>query len=168
MLKGLKRYEARPSELRSKIKTTWGKLVRSQASPSLAKIVCDARLFVLNNGPIIEEAPLQIYCSALIFSPTKSITRDCFWNQVPRWIIQSPNVARDWNPYLQTLKGDSDKVYAVVFSPNGRLIASGSSHNSVRLWDALTGTERSALKGHSGSVVARSLLAGWPDHSGIK
>lgn len=34
----------------------------------------------------------------------------------------------------QTLKGHTDPVRPVAFSPNGMLLVSGSSHGSVRLW----------------------------------
>jgi WD domain, G-beta repeat len=43
-------------------------------------------------------------------------------------------------------------VSTVAFSPNGKLVASGSRDKTVRLSDAATGTERRALKGHSDSV----------------
>ncbi len=44
--------------------------------------------------------------------------------------------------------------YAVTFSPDGRLIVSGSIDGTVRVWDAATGAERRVLQGHSCSVRA--------------
>ncbi|KAE8397388.1 WD40-repeat-containing domain protein, partial [Aspergillus pseudonomiae] len=54
----------------------------------------------------------------------------------------------------QTLKGLSDAVNSVAFSPDGRTLASGSLDKTIKLWDTMTGTERQTLKGHSDPVPA--------------
>ena len=60
----------------------------------------------------------------------------------------------DWNALLQTLEGHSDSVLAVAFSPDGKLVVSASCDNTVRLWDAATGSCCSTLEGHTDRISA--------------
>ena len=43
--------------------------------------------------------------------------------------------------FLLTLRGLRNKVESVAFSPNGKLVATGSSDRTIRLWDPASGTE---------------------------
>ncbi|MDR1149264.1 MAG: WD40 repeat domain-containing protein [Spirochaetaceae bacterium] len=50
---------------------------------------------------------------------------------------------------LCVLKGHTDKVCSMSWSPDGRRIASGSGDNTVRIWDAESGRELRTLTGHN-------------------
>jgi WD40 repeat protein len=104
----------------------------------LLAMIQDAKRFVLYNRSVIEEAPLQIYASALVFSPTSTI-RTLFRDEEPSWIITSPIVGENWNLCLQTLEGHTSSVVSVTFSHDGRQLASSSHDTTVQIWNVETG-----------------------------
>jgi WD40 repeat protein len=61
---------------------------------------------------------------------------------------------------LRTLAGHTDGVYAVAFSPDGSLLASGSYDETVRLWRAADGAALRTLEGHKGSIQSLAFAPG--------
>ena len=52
------------------------------------------------------------------------------------------------------LTGHQRQISHVVFSPNGRWVASAAWDNSVRVWDGRTGKFVATLRGHVGAVYS--------------
>ncbi|KAE8410476.1 hypothetical protein BDV36DRAFT_289565 [Aspergillus pseudocaelatus] len=104
-----------------------------EKSPWLAAFLHDAKRFVLKNLQIANKAPLQIYYAGLVFTPQMSIVRKEFKAEFPTRIYQLPRVEQRWGADLQTLEGHSDLVTSLTFSPDGRLLASGSYDHTIYL-----------------------------------
>jgi WD40 repeat protein len=58
------------------------------------------------------------------------------------------------SPLERTLLGHQNVVTSVAFSPDGRLLASGSSDATVKLWDVASGTLWRTLTGHDSNVLS--------------
>ncbi|RBA12813.1 hypothetical protein FPRO05_14089 [Fusarium proliferatum] len=78
---------------------------KTKEARQLTELLRDARRFILSHKRAIEIAPLQVYASALVFSPTRSLIRELFEKEEPNWITLKPSVESDWNACLQTLEG---------------------------------------------------------------
>ncbi|GAP84539.1 putative NACHT and WD40 domain protein [Rosellinia necatrix] len=111
---------------------------------NLVEFSKDAYLFFSRNISIIQQAPLQTYSSALIFSPTISLVRKQYWEE-RKPLVDRKRGFRDRWIHHQTLEGHTRGAMAVTFSPDSRILVSASWGNEVLLYDAMTGAHRQTL-----------------------
>ncbi|OKH42756.1 WD40 repeat domain-containing protein, partial [Scytonema sp. HK-05] len=71
----------------------------------------------------------------------------------------TPNLTTPGGQLIRTLTGHSDSVYAVALTPDGKYVISGSSDNTLKVWNLETGQEKSTLTGHSHWVYAVALTS---------
>ncbi|TMS57197.1 WD40 repeat domain-containing protein [Imbroritus primus] len=57
-------------------------------------------------------------------------------------------------PQLRVQAGHGEHVGAVAFSPDGKVLLSGSQDKTARLWDVATGRELRSFGGHASQVLA--------------
>ncbi|KAI8653760.1 NACHT domain-containing protein [Fusarium sp. Ph1] len=88
-------------------------------------LVEDARRFVFSYWQVISEAPLQLYASALVFSPTSSLIRQLFRHEEPSWLARKPRPEPSWSDCI--LKFRRSKVSfgfnRVAISPDRKLLS---------------------------------------------
>ncbi|KAK4075235.1 hypothetical protein Purlil1_12725 [Purpureocillium lilacinum] len=113
----------------------------------------DTEKVVRSHRWIIEQAPLQVYGSALVFSPMSSEVRATQWTKRLSFIAMSADTRQYWDAHKQTLEGHIDPIRAIAFSPDGKTLGSVSHDNTVRLWDPATGAHQQTLEGHSDWVT---------------
>ncbi|MEQ1906438.1 MAG: protein kinase, partial [Pirellulaceae bacterium] len=61
---------------------------------------------------------------------------------------------RQFQGGYMTCYGHQKSVMSIAFSPDGARIVSGSSDNTLKLWDAATGQELRTLQGHTEDVLS--------------
>ncbi|KAL6787821.1 quinon protein alcohol dehydrogenase-like superfamily [Trichoderma sp. SZMC 28012] len=106
----------------------------------MRSLIEDVFRFVLAHKVGIELAPLQVYSSALIFSPSSSIIRRMYEEtERPKWIITKPEMPVEWTARVQCLEGYKSPCTALEFSPDGAQIASTNKDREVRICDLETG-----------------------------
>ncbi|KAK4958333.1 hypothetical protein LTR10_004759 [Elasticomyces elasticus] len=113
-------------------------LIVPEQSLRLVPFAYDARRFYFAVQPTIEHTPLQIYCSALAFSPRHNEIRHHFWTQMHEQ-LHDVQIAE---PVER--KGSARRIKAtffvnhISFTPDGQQILSGSTGPELRLWDVKT------------------------------
>ncbi|KAL7932037.1 hypothetical protein V8C35DRAFT_308322 [Trichoderma chlorosporum] len=114
------------------------KLIAKSDIHGLPEFAWDARRFIQTFGNAIAEYPLQVYVSALIFSPAQSITRCRFKGEAPKWIQALPDGEVDWAPTSRTYEGSENSIQQLAVSCCGSWIAS-SSRGAITIWDNFSG-----------------------------
>jgi len=136
-------------------------LVPDHCSPQvqveeLTRFLRDANSFVASSHQAIEQSAPHIYLSALPFADKDSLVYQEFAPKCIGLISINPvGVPHHAGRLLMTVIGHENSVHSIVYSPDGRLLASGSADGTVRIWDMRTGEEAMApLRSGNGAIWA--------------
>lgn len=96
--------------------------------------------------------PLQTYSSAILFTPDSSVLRTENIGKIPPWVLNMPTFEYNWASLTQTINVHLQRVRTVLFSPDGKYLASGSDDTTMELWDNTTGDHYRTLGAGSARV----------------
>ena len=66
--------------------------------------------------------------------------------------FHSSSVGAEYKPEVFVQSGHSKWITSIDLSADGRLLVSGSSDNTIKLWDFVTHKEIKTLRGHDSSI----------------
>lgn len=106
----------------------------------LERFLQDAKRFLVLHGSTIAVYPLQIYSSALIFSPRNSLGRREFSLETSDWLTRYHPARDKWDSSLF----ESNGLFPTAFSSNGTLLAftslAGWPDRELQVWNISHGT----------------------------
>ncbi|KAL4908466.1 hypothetical protein BDW74DRAFT_175147 [Aspergillus multicolor] len=126
---------------------------------NLRLLIQDARHFLDYHNNVIWQTPLQVYSYALVFSPTSSVVRSLFQDQIPAWIRKAPVMNTYWQLHLHNIYGVTWEPSAIAFHPDGSLITGGHAAGTIEICNASTRTIERVVKGHKRHVGSLALSA---------
>ncbi|KAJ7868143.1 hypothetical protein B0H13DRAFT_1635836, partial [Mycena leptocephala] len=110
---------------------------------------------------VVQQNCMEIYRSALVWIPKKSILRALYAANMRAMPQVSLGLSTLWGPLELTLPHQS-ALTCVAFSPDGRCVVSGSQAGTVLIWNANTG-EVEANLGNYNDQSALTSVAFSPD-----
>ncbi|VUC37918.1 unnamed protein product [Clonostachys rosea] len=111
-------------------------LKRSTEASDFGVLVGEAYCFMQSHRWTITHWPLQVYVSALVFSPASSRIKRLFDPVRPSWIAAQPFLDENWSS-LEPLVETGHPVKTLCFAPNSTSIAA-ADESAISVWDYST------------------------------
>ncbi|KAJ4007402.1 hypothetical protein NW766_010086 [Fusarium irregulare] len=108
----------------------------------------DALRFILAHRVLCDTLPLQLYDSALIFSPEQSHIRQSFASEISASISISTSSFQQWDASLFTIPYIADFGSELRVSPDGQSLAMRHDDNTILILDSVTRETITTFKSH--------------------
>jgi hypothetical protein len=117
----------------------------------LVELLSDARFLMRDHYTPITLSALQVYHSGAVTMPECALRKKTVDISVPHLISEREH---GWQTGMNILYGHTSYVTSVACSTDGLRIVSGSYDETVRMWDAASGTIQHTLEGHASLVTS--------------
>jgi WD40 repeat protein len=118
---------------------------------SLVILLTDTERLLSEYREPLDSHALHVYHSAVVTMPMCPLLEGHVSKAMGIPSLRTPR-SQGWILQHLKIQGHADAVGSVAFSPDGQSIISGSYDNTVRVWDATTGTEQHTMHGHEDKV----------------
>jgi len=105
------------------------------------------------NFEAVQKHSMEIYQSALVWIPKKSLIRKTYVADVSRVPKVVLGLSDSWG-HAELIMQNRSRVRSVGFSQDGSRVVSGSYDKTLRIWNVTTGEMEAELKGHTGWVTS--------------
>ncbi|KAF3912842.1 hypothetical protein AA313_de0203639 [Arthrobotrys entomopaga] len=126
-----------------------------QKYPHLSRLAKDALEILARHKDTIRRSPLQVYTSAIIFSPQSNLVVKNNKNQLPNWLKQCPQMGNSWWP---PPPGETiiNNYFNLAFSlETGHIVSMGESPASLMaIFDIHPGRINAIAYSNDGKLVA--------------
>jgi hypothetical protein len=123
-------------------------------SPGVYRFLCDAEKFALSSRKIAGNIVLQLYTSALIFAPTKSIIRQTFSHCIAGWVERLSVIPGDDVFSVNAQRFHTLQIQAVTISCDCSKVVTAGYDMKLVLWDVATGNQLQTFSGHTDWISA--------------
>ena len=144
-----------------------GYVLRIMQAGISCKWTNDSQRFLLEHLDTIHDSPSQIYHSALPFSPTSTWLQKCYCSELSQEIEVIAGLPDGWGVCSRTVFLGTQAFEVSCWNSTAAI---GSVYSDIIILDAITGTQKASLSGHTDEVNSvifssdgRSLVSGSDD-----
>ncbi|MEN8142344.1 MAG: hypothetical protein ABFQ82_01950, partial [Thermodesulfobacteriota bacterium] len=105
-----------------------------------------------DDGKLLQTLGENLEISTVAFSPDGERLLTASRDEEKNFILQT------WDPVKgklkETIKGHGQKINSAAYSPNGKMIASGSGDNTIRTWNSRNGRDIGSYKAGKNDVLS--------------
>jgi hypothetical protein len=120
-------------------------------SMELVKLLSDARFLMRDYHTPITLSALQVYYSGAVSMPECDLRKKTMDVSTAHLISKREP---GWQTGMSILDGHTSYVNSVACSSDGSQIVSGSDDETLRIWDAASGTVQHTMEGHTNLVTS--------------